>query len=244
MQANLMLARYYSSSLGRFQNPDPRVDVQVRDPQSWNKYAYVRDNPLRFADPRGTERSALENSGVDGPGQINPEKCPANECSGSTGFGWSTTYRRKPGEGSAGGHAGRGEEEYGPGDPTNPSLPLYENPVVRDQANEAWARTNNGTARGGLAEAGFAIRYENGFVSVGPIIDSVHSSGPAEQLDIPVDEYTIAIYHTHGNNGVPTPSAGPMSDMTTRVPNFVRSRGALYVTVPGTGTYIQLKPVP
>jgi RHS repeat-associated protein len=48
-----MLARYYSSSLGRFMAVDPGDDTALEDPQSWNKYAYVRNNPLRAMDPDG-----------------------------------------------------------------------------------------------------------------------------------------------------------------------------------------------
>jgi hypothetical protein len=48
------LARYYSSAQGRFTSPDaPFADQYVGDPQSWNLFAYVRNNPLRFIDPTG-----------------------------------------------------------------------------------------------------------------------------------------------------------------------------------------------
>jgi RHS repeat-associated protein len=47
-------ARYYASTQGRFTSPDEFwKDSQVGDPQSWNKYAYVRNNPLRYIDPEG-----------------------------------------------------------------------------------------------------------------------------------------------------------------------------------------------
>lgn len=48
-----MLARYYSSGLARFLAVDPGDDTEFEDPQSWNKYAYVRNNPLRANDPTG-----------------------------------------------------------------------------------------------------------------------------------------------------------------------------------------------
>ena len=65
-------ARYYSSAQGRFTSPDefkggivdpftgkdietntalPYADIT--DPQTLNKYAYVRNNPLRYVDPNG-----------------------------------------------------------------------------------------------------------------------------------------------------------------------------------------------
>jgi len=54
-QPYLMLARFYSSSLGRFMAVDPGDDTALEDPQSWNKYAYVRNNPLKFIDPNGED---------------------------------------------------------------------------------------------------------------------------------------------------------------------------------------------
>ena len=48
------LARYYSSTQGRFTSADaPFADQVESDPQSWNLYAYVRNNPLRFIDLAG-----------------------------------------------------------------------------------------------------------------------------------------------------------------------------------------------
>ena len=65
-------ARYYGSALGRFTSPDEfqggLVDpftgqdietnralpyADITDPQTLNKYAYVRNNPLRYTDPNG-----------------------------------------------------------------------------------------------------------------------------------------------------------------------------------------------
>src|SRR5437867_10718475 len=48
-----MLARYYSSSLGRFMAVDPGDDTHLEDPQSWNKYAYARNNPVALVDESG-----------------------------------------------------------------------------------------------------------------------------------------------------------------------------------------------
>ncbi len=52
-------ARYYASSMGRFMSPDPMMaSAHASDPQTWNRYAYVLNNPLRMVDPDGLEASA------------------------------------------------------------------------------------------------------------------------------------------------------------------------------------------
>ena len=50
-------ARYYASTMGRFLSPDPKQISRKRmmDPQSWNMYAYTRNNPLVLIDPDGAE---------------------------------------------------------------------------------------------------------------------------------------------------------------------------------------------
>jgi RHS repeat-associated protein len=45
-------ARYYNSNIGRFISIDP-WSGDITDPQSLNKYAYVRNNPLKYVDPEG-----------------------------------------------------------------------------------------------------------------------------------------------------------------------------------------------
>jgi RHS repeat-associated protein len=45
-------ARYYRNTWGRFTQVDP-VSGTPADPQSWNRYAYALNNPLRFVDPSG-----------------------------------------------------------------------------------------------------------------------------------------------------------------------------------------------
>lgn len=49
-------ARYYASRAGRFVTVDPgHVGGNTGDPQSWNAYAYARNNPFRFIDPTGLD---------------------------------------------------------------------------------------------------------------------------------------------------------------------------------------------
>jgi len=47
-------ARYYGSAQGRFISADPLMaSAQVQNPQSWNRYTYALNNPLKYVDPEG-----------------------------------------------------------------------------------------------------------------------------------------------------------------------------------------------
>jgi RHS repeat-associated protein len=77
-------ARYFSSAQGRFTSPDefpggivdpftgtqvgqpgPLPYADITDPQTLNKYAYVRNNPLRFTDPDGHADSGVLDSVIE-----------------------------------------------------------------------------------------------------------------------------------------------------------------------------------
>lgn len=51
---DLMGARYYNNAMGRFMTTDP-LGGPPEDPQTLNKYSYVRNNPLRYTDPTGMD---------------------------------------------------------------------------------------------------------------------------------------------------------------------------------------------
>jgi RHS repeat-associated protein len=57
-------ARYYVSLTGRFQTPDlPFIDQRPTNPQSWNLFAYGRNNPTNIVDPTGNASEAIHCSG-------------------------------------------------------------------------------------------------------------------------------------------------------------------------------------
>ncbi|MCW5967912.1 MAG: RHS repeat-associated core domain-containing protein, partial [Blastocatellales bacterium] len=70
-------ARYYASTQGKFTSPDqPFVDQNEDNPQSWNLYAYVRNNPLKYSDPEGDSCYYSESGtliGCDGDKRIRVE---------------------------------------------------------------------------------------------------------------------------------------------------------------------------
>jgi RHS repeat-associated protein len=56
-----MHARYYTPTAGRFLSVDPETDLQKaqKEPQRWNRYAYVVNNPLRYTDLDGKETNPV-----------------------------------------------------------------------------------------------------------------------------------------------------------------------------------------
>jgi RHS repeat-associated protein len=69
-------ARYFSGAQGRFSSADePFADQNPEDPQSWNLYSYVRNNPLRFTDLDGRKC-------VNGKDDISSEFCIAVDVTG------------------------------------------------------------------------------------------------------------------------------------------------------------------
>ena len=79
-------ARYMASAQGRFTSLDaPLLDQQPGDPQSWNLYSYVRNNPLIFTDPTGND-CVYVTSGGNGIDSINNQST-LKDC-GKTGGYW------------------------------------------------------------------------------------------------------------------------------------------------------------
>lgn len=49
-----MLARYCNSGLAKFLEVDPSSkSISLEFPQSWNRYTYALNNPLKYVDPHG-----------------------------------------------------------------------------------------------------------------------------------------------------------------------------------------------
>ncbi|HTC93269.1 MAG TPA: RHS repeat-associated core domain-containing protein [Terriglobales bacterium] len=83
-------ARYYGNAIGRFLSPDPSglLAQHPENPQSWNLYSYVLNNPVINIDPNGLDcvytDSSTESSSVD-------HNSSADEC-GSTDGTWLPGY--------------------------------------------------------------------------------------------------------------------------------------------------------
>lgn len=86
-------ARYYGSSLGRFMNPDPSglTLAEITNPQSFNLYAYVMNNPLTFVDLTGLDCVYLNNAGTGVEKDGIDHYSDQHECN-STGGYWAPGY--------------------------------------------------------------------------------------------------------------------------------------------------------
>ena len=73
-------AREYNGIQGRWPSPDPAgiSSVDPTDPQTWNRYAYVRNNPLALTDPTGMDEGP--GGGVCDPGGCLPDPCGDFDC--------------------------------------------------------------------------------------------------------------------------------------------------------------------
>jgi len=72
--------RQYSSQLGRWMHPDPAglSAVDPSNPQSWNRYAYVLNNPLAFLDHLGLDCVYFDNE-EETEWHITPGDCGEND---------------------------------------------------------------------------------------------------------------------------------------------------------------------
>ncbi len=79
MCMDYMFARYKAARFGFFLSPDPVDDVDISVPISWNKYAYVRMNPLTLWDPSGlTKKSTCTDKNHDGKDDNTGKACGGN----------------------------------------------------------------------------------------------------------------------------------------------------------------------
>ncbi|MGA8030410.1 MAG: RHS repeat-associated core domain-containing protein, partial [Bryobacteraceae bacterium] len=67
-------ARVYQTTQGRWVTPDPAglAAVDLTNPQSWNRYAYVGGNPLGNVDPSGLDCVTFDNGTTGDDGQGTP----------------------------------------------------------------------------------------------------------------------------------------------------------------------------
>jgi RHS repeat-associated protein len=77
-----MHARFYNSRGGKFMSVDPGRDWDMKQPQSWNLYSYVRNNPINARDPDGRFTGAVSQlfQAVNRAEQYLPANVLVNDC--------------------------------------------------------------------------------------------------------------------------------------------------------------------
>jgi RHS repeat-associated protein len=66
-------ARFYTSNYGRFLSPDDAKYMNPADPQSFNLYGYVANNPINSVDPTGHAPAGVVQKKVEAHGGDDPE---------------------------------------------------------------------------------------------------------------------------------------------------------------------------
>ena len=118
-------------------------------------------------------------------------------------------------------------------DPVEAAQALACEPLVIHGIVLAWKATLNGTRERGLAESGFAVESYMSSLSL-----QGWREASVNDLLIPADDETVAVAHVHGKGADNHPGA---VDLRSRVPNFVISQDALYVTLPGTSMFTRVR---
>lgn len=174
--------RYYASTMGRFMSPDT-FGGHYTDPQTLNRYAYVRNNPLRYTDPTGHDLQEVcaqtkDNKSTCG-GRGHEKHVGTTDAKGH----FHVTHFQTDSSGNLAGHNvsfntggihidGNKAEFIAGTDPTR----------VNGEAGTEWASTHfvANSNCGGTCEAGGAI-----FGSANDLSSIVHSQliGPNKGLD-------------------------------------------------------------
>ncbi len=205
-------ARYFSASLGRFTGPDvPLLDQSPANPQSWNLYGYVRNNPLVYTDPTGQfcwfgrlgntcEEEAREQAAMEIPLEPLPQPLP-----GTT---------PPPGPAPA---------------VTNPN-PSFE---TVDEAGIAGAQAaNEPTKREGVEYGGLLFKYpgESGRHSYTPFVtDNDQGTVDTRNVRIPPGAVVAGEVHTHPGT---QPGSEPYGFSTSDANNARLRGGPTFVATP------------
>jgi len=122
--------REYHPTQGRWITPDPAglAAVDPSNPQTWNRYAYVANNPLSFVDPSGEFLMVCGDPSGDGvdEGYVSndPLGYPTFNCGD---FSWYLPIIDEGGGGGGRGNGGGGGAGSGsPGGPSGPPLGVWQ----------------------------------------------------------------------------------------------------------------------
>ncbi len=250
------MKRSYQGWHSRFDQPDPwEGSYDLTDPQSFNRYAYVRNDPVNFADPTGMLTVGPVNGGQLGVVTVRADAGPDWTALWELWmFGMQMDQRLLPllidGPPELPAVTPPQVDTSKLGEP--PSTEPQRLPLLHCQQNiinamrQAWMRAGNGARK---TEAGF-ITYRGRDGQIGTV--NLPNTNQERRISfrlsdvLPQGATLIAIFHTHPNSSSAMPSTGdPPSDVATanrlRVPIYVISNRGLNVYDPATRQTTELR---
>jgi RHS repeat-associated protein len=238
------LNRKYSASQSRWISPDPAglSAVDPGNPQSWNRYAYALNNPLKYIDPTGLycDYSDHEDpeSGLD-PSQFDYNST-SDECSEHGGQWVDDAYTQNGAD-----MAGRPQNAVGSNvtgqqgtlwQLLTTAVPIYvPNDVPLSPSGQAAALAihNSLSLLPNICSVGINLSVGGNRVSVGADLNSGKGLNPMGQVSTPVGPYVSARYNIGNNGEVPT-----VSGVSLRVGPPTGFAGTVGVTSSGTITSV------
>jgi RHS repeat-associated protein len=182
--------RFYASSLGRFNTPDPYAgSAKPSRPASWNRYSYVGGDPLRFRDRHGLDQQDCSELWDD------DDPIPASCCV-------PAAYWSEQGEESVACTA-----DGGGGDPPPPtpdcSIELQYRPVSGTPAYHAYVSVINASGTSYILEGEPAHSFSANLLNPWGDLTSVVTQGTAGAPSNPGDNSTADPYTGSIEGGQP-----------------------------------------
>jgi RHS repeat-associated protein len=192
-------ARRQSPSQGRWISPDPagRGAVILTSPQSWNRYAYVNNNPLALTDPAGLSARHRRARGMDDDPE-DPVCGDDDDCSGGGGGG------------GGGGSCDPTDPTCDPSDPGDPTDPTCGTQCQLQQVEQTDVNALNDpgcadAVAGGSPQAAATLGVNNGAASLATV--QLGSVDPIPGVGLPAIETTAVptyMYDSYGTPIIPT----------------------------------------
>jgi len=194
--------RYYASGTARFLSVDSGR-AKLRRPGSWNRYAYVRNDPINRVDPMGlgdytisiTVYGVMPDDDDEGE-EVDPD--PASTLQFFLNSALSAAVNVTPAT-STPATGSDGDGEPAPFDGRNNQGVECQSDVIAAM-KKSWAQSSNGTSG---AEAGFTLQRKEGG---GYTITEGAYTNEQGRLTIKLPASSFALFHVHPNNSKPEPS--------------------------------------
>lgn len=213
--------RKYDNSAGRWTTPDP-LSGRISDPQSFNRYSYVENDPVNLVDPTGLTPASNCNGVivtdpatglpqcippiVGGTVTVNGNDTPPMDLPIPGGF---QGYTPRPPPTMGGGTGPQNSDPaFGLGDPPPAPKPIYCNQDVIDAMKEAFNIAN--TRSRDKIEAGFTIEKDASAPGGYSIVKAQYSNDYSS-LTMTITGNTLSLFHVHQRSAYPNGNDEPIA---------------------------------